>query len=86
MAAIPEGLTFEEAAPSSEGSHYARSSIRSAPNDYKQHLLANCTAFAPASCLRRRLRAPRIPVTAYLQTTQLAHWVEPDGAPLPEMT
>ena len=56
MAAIPEGLTFEEAAPSSEGSHYARSSIRSAPNDYKQHLLANCTAFcasllpeAPAS-------------------------------------
>jgi NADPH:quinone reductase-like Zn-dependent oxidoreductase len=26
----PEGLTFEEAAPSSEGSHYARSSIRAA--------------------------------------------------------
>jgi hypothetical protein len=22
----------------------------------------------------------------YLQTAQLAHWVEPDGAPLPEMT
>jgi hypothetical protein len=32
-------------------------------------LLANCTAFAPAYCLRWRLRAPRIPVTAYLQTT-----------------
>jgi NADPH:quinone reductase-like Zn-dependent oxidoreductase len=30
MAAIPEGLTFEEAAPGSEGSHYARSSIRAA--------------------------------------------------------
>ena len=29
-AAIPEGLTFEEAAPGSEGSHYARSSIRAA--------------------------------------------------------
>ena len=30
MAAISEGLTFEEAAPGSEGSHYARSSIRAA--------------------------------------------------------
>jgi NADPH:quinone reductase-like Zn-dependent oxidoreductase len=30
MAAIPEGLTFEEAAPGSEGSHYALSSIRAA--------------------------------------------------------
>jgi NADPH:quinone reductase-like Zn-dependent oxidoreductase len=30
MATIPEGLTFEEAAPGSEGSHYALSSIRAA--------------------------------------------------------
>jgi NADPH:quinone reductase-like Zn-dependent oxidoreductase len=30
MAAIPEGLTFEEAAPGSEGSYYAPSSIRAA--------------------------------------------------------
>jgi NADPH:quinone reductase-like Zn-dependent oxidoreductase len=30
MVAIPEGLTFEEAAPGSEGSHDARSSIRAA--------------------------------------------------------
>ena len=30
MAAIPEGLTFEEVAPGSEGSHDALSSIRAA--------------------------------------------------------
>ena len=30
MAAIPEGLTFEKAAPGTEGSHYALSSIRAA--------------------------------------------------------
>jgi NADPH:quinone reductase-like Zn-dependent oxidoreductase len=30
LAAIPEGLIFEEAAPGSEGSHYAVSSVRAA--------------------------------------------------------
>jgi NADPH:quinone reductase-like Zn-dependent oxidoreductase len=30
LAAIPEGLIFEEAAPGSEGSHYALSSVRAA--------------------------------------------------------
>jgi hypothetical protein len=62
------------------------SEVRSAPNDYKRHLLANCTAFAPASCLRNQLEPRGFRSPLFFRRPQLAHWVEPDGAPLPEMT
>jgi NADPH:quinone reductase-like Zn-dependent oxidoreductase len=50
MAAIPEGLTFEEAAPDSAGSHYARSSIRAA----KVGRARTCSSTAPPALSARR--------------------------------
>jgi NADPH:quinone reductase-like Zn-dependent oxidoreductase len=41
VASIPEGLSFEEAAPSTEGSHYALSNIRAAKIRIGQRVLVN---------------------------------------------
>jgi NADPH:quinone reductase-like Zn-dependent oxidoreductase len=73
MAAIPEGLTFEAAAPGSEGSHDARSSIRAAKVGRGQDVLVDVAtgAIGPAAVqllkqvgARSRLparRATRVP-------------------------
>jgi hypothetical protein len=49
------GLMVRSRAPGRLQQRSHDSEVRSAPNDYKQHLLANCTALAPASCLRNQL-------------------------------
>jgi NADPH:quinone reductase-like Zn-dependent oxidoreductase len=62
MAAIPEGLTFEEAAPGSEGSHYALSSIRAAKVRHGQDVLVyGATGSAAVQLLKQVGATSRLP-------------------------
>ena len=62
MAAIPEGLTFEEAAPSGEGSHYALSSIRAAKVRRGQDALVyGATGSAAVQLLKQVGATSRLP-------------------------
>ena len=71
MAAIPEGLTFEEAAPGSEGSHYALSSIRAAKVRRGQDVLVYGATGAIGSAAVQLLKQVGATVTAVCATDQL---------------
>ncbi|MDF2740713.1 MAG: NAD(P)-dependent alcohol dehydrogenase [Actinomycetia bacterium] len=71
MAAIPEGLTFEEAAPGSEGSHYALSSIRAAKVRRGQDVLVYGATGAIGSAAVQLLKQLGATVTAVCATDQL---------------
>src|SRR5215207_3554728 len=71
MAAIPEGLTFDEAAPGSEGSHYALSSIRAAKVRRGQDVLVYGATGAIGSAAVQLLKQLGATVTAVCATDQL---------------
>jgi NADPH:quinone reductase-like Zn-dependent oxidoreductase len=71
MATIPEGLTFEEAAPGSEGSHYALSSIRAAKVRRGQDVLVYGATGAIGSAAVQLLKQLGATVTAVCATDQL---------------
>ena len=71
MATIPEGLTFEEAAPGSEGSHYALSSIRAAKVRRGQDVLVYGATGAIGSAAVQLLKQLGATVTAVCATDKL---------------
>jgi NADPH:quinone reductase-like Zn-dependent oxidoreductase len=71
MATIPEGLTFEEAAPGSEGSHYALSTIRAAKVRRGQDVLVYGATGAIGSAAVQLLKQLGATVTAVCGTDQL---------------
>jgi NADPH:quinone reductase-like Zn-dependent oxidoreductase len=71
MATIPEGLTFEETAPGSEGSHYALSSIRAAKVRRGQDVLVYGATGAIGSAAVQLLKQLGATVTAVCATDQL---------------
>jgi len=71
MATIPEGLTFEEAAPGSEGSHYALSSIWAAKVRRGQDVLVYGATGAIGSAAVQLLKQLGATVTAVCATDQL---------------
>jgi NADPH:quinone reductase-like Zn-dependent oxidoreductase len=71
LATIPEGLTFEEAAPGSEGSHYALSSIRAAKVRRGQDVLVYGATGAIGSAAVQLLKQLGATVTAVCATDQL---------------
>jgi NADPH:quinone reductase-like Zn-dependent oxidoreductase len=71
MATIPEGLTFEQAAPGTEGSHYALSSIRAAKVRRGQDVLVYGATGAIGSAAVQLLKQLGATVTAVCATDQL---------------
>jgi NADPH:quinone reductase-like Zn-dependent oxidoreductase len=71
LATIPEGLTFEEAAPGSEGSHYALSSIRAAKVRRGRDVLVYGATGAIGSAAVQLLKQLGATVTAVCATDQL---------------
>jgi NADPH:quinone reductase-like Zn-dependent oxidoreductase len=71
LATIPEGLTFEEAAPGSEGSHYALSAIRAAKVRRGQDVLVYGATGAIGSAAVQLLKQLGATVTAVCATDQL---------------
>ena len=68
LATIPEGLTFEEAAPSTEGSHYALSFIRTAKVQAGQDVLVYGATGAIGSAAVQLLKSLGAIVTAVCST------------------
>ena len=68
LATIPEGLTFEEAAPSTEGSHYALSFIRTAKVQPGQDVLVYGATGAIGSAAVQLLKSLGAIVTAVCST------------------
>jgi NADPH:quinone reductase-like Zn-dependent oxidoreductase len=64
VAAMPAGLTFEEAAPAAEGAHYALSMIRRARLQAGQAALVNGATGAIGSAAVQLLKANGVRVTA----------------------
>jgi NADPH:quinone reductase-like Zn-dependent oxidoreductase len=64
LATMPANLTFEEAAPSTEGSHYALSLIRKAKIGHGQDVLVNGATGAIGSAAVRLLKRMGAQVTA----------------------
>jgi NADPH:quinone reductase-like Zn-dependent oxidoreductase len=71
MATIPEGLSFEETAPGSEGSHYALSTIRAAKVRGGQDVLVYGATGAIGSAAVQLLKQLGATVTAVCATDQL---------------
>lgn len=71
LATIPEGLTFEEAAPGTEGSHYALSSIRATKIRRGQDVLVYGATGAIGSAAVQLLKQVGATVTAVCATDQL---------------
>ena len=68
MAKIPEHLSYAEAAPGLEGSHYALSGIRAADMHNQQHALVNGATGSIGSAALQILRSMDISVTAVCAT------------------
>ncbi|MGH3101874.1 MAG: NAD(P)-dependent alcohol dehydrogenase, partial [Thermoleophilia bacterium] len=68
LATIPEGLTFEEAAPGTEGSHYALSSIRAAKVRRGHDVMVNGATGAIGSAAVQLLKSLGARVTATCAT------------------
>src|SRR5208337_4812971 len=64
LAAMPANTTFEQAAPSTEGSHYALSYIRAAKIRSGQHVLINSAAGAIGSAAVQLVKSLGASVTA----------------------
>lgn len=79
IAAMPANSTFEEAAPGTEGSHYALSSIRKAKIRSGQHVLVNGATGAIGSAAVQILKSIGADVTAVCDTANMAR-VEGLGA------
>jgi NADPH:quinone reductase-like Zn-dependent oxidoreductase len=71
MATLPEGLSFEETAPGSEGSHYALSTIRAAKVRGGQDVLVYGATGAIGSAAVQLLKQLGATVTAVCATDQL---------------
>jgi NADPH:quinone reductase-like Zn-dependent oxidoreductase len=71
LATIPDGLTFEEAAPGTEGSHYALSSIRAMKVRRGQDVLVYGASGAIGSAAVQLLKQVGATVTAVCATDQL---------------
>lgn len=68
IATIPENLTFEEVAPSTEGSHYALTNIRAAKIEAGQHVLVHGATGAIGSAAVQLLKELGAIVTATCAT------------------
>jgi NADPH:quinone reductase-like Zn-dependent oxidoreductase len=68
LAAMPANLTYFEAAPSTEGSHYALSFIRTAKIQVGQHVLVNGATGAIGSAAVQLLKSLGAQVTATCDT------------------
>ncbi len=68
MATIPDGLSFEEVAPGTEGSHYALAFIRSAKVAAGQHVLVYGATGGIGSAAVQLLKAMDVQVTAVCGT------------------
>lgn len=68
LAAIPPGLSFEEAAPGTEGSHYALSSLTHAKVERGQDVLVNGASGAIGSAAVQLLKTIGVRVTAVSDT------------------
>jgi NADPH:quinone reductase-like Zn-dependent oxidoreductase len=71
VAAIPEGVSFEEAAPGTEGSHYALSSIRAAGVRSGQAVLVHGATGAIGSAAVQLLKHAGAAVTAVCDTANV---------------
>lgn len=72
MTTIPEGMTFEEAAPVTEGAHYALCDIRAAKVHSGQRWLVNGTTGAIGSAAVQLLKHFGVEVTAVCNTQNVA--------------
>jgi NADPH:quinone reductase-like Zn-dependent oxidoreductase len=64
LAAIPDGVSYQEAAPATEGAHYAWAFLRKARVQPGQSVLVNGATGAIGSAAVQLLRALDVPVTA----------------------
>jgi NADPH:quinone reductase-like Zn-dependent oxidoreductase len=64
LATMPQGLTYEEAAPSTEGSHYALSFIKATKIQRGQNVLVNGATGAIGSAAVQLLKSLGVAVTA----------------------
>ncbi len=71
LATMPEGLTFEEAAPSTEGSHYALSVIRAAKTERGHDVLVYGATGAIGSAAVQLLKSVGASVTAVCGTKNM---------------
>ncbi|MEO3810058.1 NAD(P)-dependent alcohol dehydrogenase [Sphaerisporangium sp. B11E5] len=71
LALVPEGLSYEEAAPSTEGSHYALTMIKGAKVEAGHRVLLNGATGAIGSAGVQLLRAMGAEVTATCDTKNL---------------
>jgi NADPH:quinone reductase-like Zn-dependent oxidoreductase len=72
IAVIPEGSTFEEAAPSTEGSHYALGMFRAAKSEAGQQVLINGATGAIGSAAVQIAKSLSLEVTAVCPTEHVA--------------
>jgi NADPH:quinone reductase-like Zn-dependent oxidoreductase len=71
LATMPANMTYEETAPSTEGSHYALSNIRAAKIRSGQHVLVNGATGAIGSAAVQLLKALGAIVTAVCDTAHI---------------